>query len=201
MNATRRAPARRRRLVGSTSMLMALMTAGALTGCSFAEPSSQDTGAAEEVGRIDLQSVTLQAALTGATPESSASAYGNATLEFTAVNEAETENDRLLDISSPAATSVTIDATPDQLVIEPATSIAAGQPVQNLDSGDDGTDERFTVTFELADGELAPGTSIPVTFEFERAGSVSVDAPFDVYEPGELTDTARPLPPEVTPAP
>ncbi len=143
----------------------------------------------------------MQAELTGATPDSSASAYGNANLEFTAVNTAGTGTDRLLGITSSAASAVTIDATADQLVIEPATSIAAGQPVENLDGGDDGTDQPFTVTLELTDGELAPGTSIPVTFEFERAGSLSVDAPFDVYEPGELSDTARPLPPEVTPAP
>ncbi|MEH6793909.1 MAG: hypothetical protein V7694_07200 [Rhodococcus sp. (in: high G+C Gram-positive bacteria)] len=204
MNTNGRAPARRRRLVGFGSMttgLAALVTVGALVGCSNDPVIAQDSGAAEEVGTIDLQNVTVEAELTGATPESSASAYGNATLEFTAVNEAETETDRLLEITSPAATSITIDATADQLVIDPATSIAAGQAVENLDAGDDGTDRPFTVALELADGELAPGTSIPVTFEFERAGSVTVDAPFDVYEPGELTDTARPLPPEVTPAP
>ena len=34
-----------------------------------------------------------------------------------------------------------------------------------------------------------------------RAGQITVDAPFDVFEPGELTDTQRPLPPAVTPAP
>lgn len=181
--------------------LAALATVGALAGCSNDPVTTQDSGAAEEVGTIDLQNVSVGAELTGATPEGSASAYGNATLEFTAVNEAETETDRLLEISSPAATSVSIDATADQLVIEPGTSIAAGQAVENLDAGDDGTDRPFTVALELADGELAPGTSIPFTFEFERAGSVTVDAPFDVYEPGESTDTARPLPPEVTPAP
>ncbi|OZD70645.1 hypothetical protein CH272_24885 [Rhodococcus sp. 05-340-1] len=204
MNTNGRAPARRRRLVGSGSMttaLAALVTVGALAGCSNDPVIAQDTGADEEAGSIELQSVTVQAELTGATPDSSAAAYGNANLEFTAVNTAGTGTDRLLEISSPAVFSVTIDASADQLVIEPETSIAAGQPVENLDGGDDGTDRPFTVTFELADGELAPGTSIPVTFEFERAGSLSVDAPFDVYEPGELTDTARPLPPEVTPAP
>ncbi|AMY53822.1 hypothetical protein CH262_05590 [Rhodococcus sp. 05-2255-1e] len=204
MNTNGRAPARRRRRVGSDSIIAAcaaLATVGALAGCSNDPVIAQDTGAAEEAGSIELQSVTVQAELTGATPDSSASAYGNANLEFTAVNTAGTGTDRLLGITSSAASAVTIDATADQLVIEPATSIAAGQPVENLDGGDDGTDQPFTVTLELTDGELAPGTSIPVTFEFERAGSLSVDAPFDVYEPGELSDTARPLPPEVTPAP
>ncbi|CCQ14773.1 putative uncharacterized protein [Rhodococcus sp. AW25M09] len=179
----------------------ALATVGALVGCSNDPATTQDSGAADEVGNIELQNVVVQAELTGATPNSSASAYGNATLAFTAVNVAATGTDRLLEISSPAASSVTIDATAEQLVIEPSTSIAAGQAVENLDSGDDGADRPFTVALELADGELAPGTLIPVTFEFERAGSVAFDAPFDVYEPGELTETARPLPPEVTPSP
>lgn len=194
----------RRRPVGSGSMtaaLAAFVTVGALAGCSNDPVIAQDTGAAEEAGSIELQSVTLQAELTGATSAGSASEYGNANLEFTAVNTAGAGTDRLLEISSPAASSVTIDASADQLVIEPETSIAAGQPVENPDGGDDGTDRPFNVTLELTDGELAPGTSIPVSFEFERAGTVTVDAPFDVYEPGELSDAARPLPPEVTPAP
>lgn len=32
---------------------------------------------------------------------------------------------------------------------------------------------------------------------FEEAGDVTVDAPFDISEPGRLGDTERPLPPTV----
>lgn len=175
--------------------------AGVATGCSTEPVTTQDSGAAAGTASIELRNVTVTAELTGATPNDASSAYGRAALSFTAVNTADTDTDRLLGISSPSAVSVTVDATDEQRVIEPGTSIAAGQPVENIDAGADGADRPFTVEFDLIDSALAPGTSIPVRFDFDGAGQITVDAPFDVFEPGELTDTQRPLPPAVTPAP
>ncbi|MDV8056442.1 hypothetical protein [Rhodococcus sp. IEGM 1343] len=175
--------------------------ASVVAACSTEPAATQDSGAAGDAAAIELRNVTVAAQLIGVTPDDPSSAYGEAALSFTAVNTADIGIDRLLDISSPAAASVTLGATDEQRVIEPGTSIAAGQPVENIDSGADGTDQPFSVTLDLIDGELAPGTSIPVTFEFEGAGELSVDAPFDVFEPGELTDTRRPLPPVITPTP
>ncbi|MBY6676378.1 hypothetical protein HQ314_05555 [Rhodococcus sp. BP-332] len=59
-------------------------------------------------------------------------------------------------------------------------------PVENLGDSGAGKDAPFTVSLDLADGELGPGTSIAVTLTFEEAGDVTVDAPFDVTEPGTL---------------
>lgn len=173
----------------------------AAVSCSSDTAAEQSPGDGEERTAIEIRNVSVDAELTGPTPDDASSAYGNATLTFTALNTSDTTADTLVTISSPAADSVTVDATDQQRTIEPGTTIAAGQPVENLGDSGAGTDVPFTVSLDLADGELAPGTSISVTFTFEEAGDVTVDAPFDVTEPGQLDDTQRPLPPAVTPAP
>ena len=171
----------------------------ALTSCSAADTAREADTDGPSVGAVEIRDTSIDAELTGATPDDPSSAYGDATLNFTAINTDSAESDTLVSITSPAASSVTLDATAEQLVVEPGTSIAAGQPVENVGGDGSGADRPFTVAMELTDGELQPGTSVTVTFRFERAGDVTVDVPFDVVEPDDLDRSSRPLPPAVEP--
>ncbi|MBM7415576.1 MULTISPECIES: hypothetical protein [Nocardiaceae] len=191
-----RTAARRAPLAAAFAVL-----AVAAVSCSSDTAAQQSPVGGTDGTAIEIRNVSIDAELTGPTPDDVSSAYGNATLTFTALNTSDTTTDTLVTISSPASDSVTVDATDEQRTLEPGTTIAAGQPVENLGDSGAGTDAPFTVSLDLADGELAPGTSITVTLTFEEAGDVTVDAPFDVTEPGQLDDARRPLPPAVTPAP
>lgn len=105
-----------------------------------------------------------------------------ASLSFTAINDSPAESERLLDISTPAAASVSINVAPSALRMPPRTAIAAGQPRANPDPhpsehpGPSATfGQPFSVTLIRLADTVEPGRSFPVTFGFERAGELTVD--------------------------
>ncbi|TSD99485.1 hypothetical protein FOS14_11920 [Skermania sp. ID1734] len=153
------------------------VTAGCSTGPDT-HPSGQDsivTGAGATVGTIELRNVLVVPATA---EDCTIQRDGPAHLRFTAVNESKTENDRLVAISTAAGSSVRIDASPQTLVIEPGTAVAAGQPIeQPADSP--APDDPFSVTIEHLADTVRPGLPMPVTFTFEHAGKATVRAPLD----------------------
>ncbi|WP_234794293.1 hypothetical protein [Mycolicibacterium flavescens] len=87
-----------------------------------------------------------------------------------------TEPERLLGIETPAAEAIRLspDAT---LRIPPETSIAAGQPIEDVT---DGTPDRpFTAVVEGLRESARPGTSVDMTFHFDKQGDLEMKVPIE----------------------
>lgn len=108
-----------------------------------------------------------------------------AQLSFTATNNSSTTVETLLDISTPAASDVEITAPAQGLRMRPQTSISAGQPIQNTDEPT-APDQPFAVSLRGVKDPVQPGRSVPVEFQFERAGSLTVDVAVDACPPPDL---------------
>ncbi|WP_280419459.1 hypothetical protein [Nocardia carnea] len=180
---------------------MAVLSAVALvTGCSAgqqtqtAEMEAAINGTDGSIGVIDLENVYLQAEVA----EQPKPFYTDIRLAFTAVNTSQTESDRLTGIASPAAESVKIEGSGPALELRPQTALAAGEPIQNLGPSA-APDQPITVTVTMKDPGASPGLTFPFDFTFEKAGTVQLQVPFDVWTPSESQPTQRPLPPSVTP--
>ncbi|MBF6348248.1 MULTISPECIES: hypothetical protein [Nocardia] len=171
-----------------------------ITGCSAgqeaqtAEQAPAINGTNGSVGAIDLENVYLHAEVA----DQPSPIYTDVRLAFTAVNTSQTESDRLVEIESPAAESVAIQGPGPALELGPQSSLAAGEPVQNLDP-ETAPDQPITVAVTMKDPGASPGLTFPFDFTFEKAGTVRLTVPFDVWTPGESQPTERPLPPSVTP--
>lgn len=153
----------------------------------------------------DTQTASQDAAVNGVNVETDTIALRNvfiavepdepqtkrAELHFYAINTGN-EQDRLVAIESDAAT-VTLDADPAKLVMQPETALAAGEPIQQLEVPM-APDQPITAAIELTDGTVESGLTMPFTFVFENAGEVPVTVPFDVWAPGEDVTKGRPLP-------
>ena len=149
-----------------------LASALALSGCASGkiaqtaqEVSSVSSGGGQ-VGQINLMNVEFQ------TPASTSYAKGStAPLDMWVSNDSITA-DTLTQVTSPVAAKVEIQGT-------------ATVPGQSLE--DFGTKYKIALT-----GLTAPivyGVSVPVTFTFQRAGTVTINVPVAI--PGERT-TGRP---------
>ncbi|PYE12732.1 uncharacterized protein DUF461 [Williamsia limnetica] len=142
----------------------------ALSGCSenqsdnTAEPADTSIDNAYIVPAFD-QSCALQT-------------NAPADLSFTATNNSSTITETLQRISTPAAADVTITAPDSVLAMEPQSSIAAGQPVENTNETA-APDEPFHVTLHGVKNTLQPGKSVPVAFQFERAGTLTINVAVD----------------------
>jgi copper(I)-binding protein len=155
----------------ATPLGAAALAVAIVAGCSTddADSESSNRGGGESSGQTSVNNAfivpayTLSCVLQVDAP---------AQLTFTAVNGSTTESETLSDISTPAASTVSIDASKAQLEIAPGTSIAAGQPVQNLEEST-APDEPFTVTLQGLEQGVEPGKSFPVTFAFEREGDIT----------------------------
>ena len=110
-------------------------------------------------------------------------------LAFTAINTSSSVRDRLVAIESPAATDVTILASPAALTLLPGTALAAGQPVEHL-TEPAAPDQPITVQVTLPGG-VRPGLTTPFTFVFDRAGAGTTAVPVDVWAPGEDVPASR----------
>jgi copper(I)-binding protein len=111
-------------------------------------------------------------------PGSCAIQVGDAArLRFTATNNRSTESERLSGITTAAAESVRI--TPSApVVIPPRSSVAAGQPIEHP-GGQAAPDEPFTVTVQGLTESARPGTSVDVTFRFEKYGDLEMRVPIE----------------------
>ena len=152
-----------------------LLTAGmALAGCSAGTVTQTDTsvsgapGGIGHVGSIDIQPLTFDAGSTEVV-----AAGGSVPLRGTIVNQGGTA-DRLVAVSSPYA--ATIQA-------EGQTVIAGAQAVRMVGAepgaiGPADPNARLAGTLRLTlrgvAQEMRPGPTYPVTFTFERSGTVTV---------------------------
>jgi hypothetical protein len=100
-----------------------------------------------------------------------------AALNFTATNNRAAQPERLLGIESPAADAIRISPTAT-LQIPPKTSIAAGQPIEDTDHPA-AADQPFTVSIDGLDASARPGTSVDVTFHFEKHGDLAMKVPIE----------------------
>lgn len=101
----------------------------------------------------------------------------NANLRFTVSNVRPAESERLLEITTDAADMVRISPTAT-LEIPPKSTIAVGQPVEDLDDPA-APDEPFTATLEGMKDNVTPGKSVDVTFRFEKSGELEFLVPIE----------------------
>jgi len=143
---------------------------------------------AEEVPAIDGQNADVGQmalrAISVATPTGGSLAIGdNALLTFVVVNSGRAD-DQLLRVSSTAFSSVT----------QTSITVAPGQSKQ-VGSGDSDTNVVLRGLTEEGAGDdkaLFPGESIPVTFSFKDAGSVTAQVPVALGEGGERATITAP---------
>lgn len=162
------------RYAASAALVLAL---GASTACGSdePEPDSSNRGGGETDGQTSVENVFIVPAYA---IDCSLQVDAPAELSFTAINDSSSEGETLSEITSPAAARVEIDAPADALEIAPESSIAAGQPVENLEDAD-APDRPFRAFVVGLDDSAEPGKSIPVTFTFERAGDLTLQVAVD----------------------
>lgn len=152
-----------------------VLTCVLVAGCGGdAEMGSSNRGANSPTDETSVKNAFIVPRFV---PGSCAIQVGDAAaLTFTATNNRSTEPERLLGIDSPAAEAIRLspDAT---LQIPPQTSIAAGQPVEEV--GDGSRDEPFAVRIEGLRESAKPGTSVDLTFRFEKQGDLAMKVPIE----------------------
>ncbi|MEU4426581.1 copper chaperone PCu(A)C [Actinoplanes sp. NPDC024001] len=130
-------------------------------------------GTNAEIGPILLRSVHVEAP-----PDPSYQTGDDAILWFTALNEGRQE-DTLTELSSPVADAVVIrhdDDCDGHAEPVPALPLRPVEPHPNASS--DGVSPFAAYHGQVVDlnRQVMAGTTIPVTFVFERAGPITVDA-------------------------
>lgn len=168
---------RTRRLRPTRALVGAFALAGALalTGCGsgqLAQTSGEGAavnGTGGQVGDIVIRDMQIVYPQRPASPAAPYPRGGNAQLKFGIVNEGPVA-DRLVRVSSPAATSVVVGGDP-----------SLPQDILLVGGGEGGTAPSGVrpTTIELV-GLTAPiraGVPVPVTLTFERAGTTTVQAP------------------------
>ncbi|WP_378741291.1 hypothetical protein [Nocardia brasiliensis] len=168
---------------GRISLLIAALILAVACGAGqiaqTAQHRSSINGTNADAGHIALRNVYLSAEPVAEAPTPR---YANVTLSFTAVNTSIRITDRLVSITSDAATTVTINADPAALHLPPGTAIAATQPIEQPDNTP-APDEPFTVHVHLAADAVRPAVPVPFTFVFEKAGPATFVVPFDISTP------------------
>jgi hypothetical protein len=163
---------RRRQLVGMTVALTLPM----LTGCMpTPDIDSSNRGSGTDTDATSVENAYIVPRFKGT---SCAIQVGDsAQLSFTATNNRSTESEKLTGITTPAAETVRIAPT-STLEIPPRSKIAAGQPVENLDDVN-APDRPFTVTLENINDRVQPGTSVEMTFQFDKFGELNLNVPIE----------------------
>ncbi len=153
-----------------------VLAAAALTGCSdnAGVNSSHACGSEGKIGAITVQNAYLVPALV---PGTCVIQYeAPAELAFTATNNA-LEPDRLTAIESPAAASIQLQASPEQLVIPADGALAAGQPLAQPERP--GSEEPITVQVHQLQDWVEPGRNLDIRFTFDHAGTLELAVPVD----------------------
>ncbi|MCD2114834.1 copper chaperone PCu(A)C [Rhodococcus rhodochrous] len=173
-------------VLASTALLLVACGAGQITQTDTQQAAINGTNA--ELGDLLLRNVYFKAEPTDpAVPR-----YGQVTLAFTVVNQSSAP-DRLVSIDSPAG-ELTLEASDQARELLPGSSLSAGEPIEQL-RPTTAPDRPLTVRGRFPAEAIRPGLTHPVTFTFERAGTVTFEVPFDAWTPNEPLPTERPLPP------
>ena len=99
-----------------------------------------------------------------------------AELRFTITNSRSTENERLLAVSTDVADMVRISPK-DVVEIPPGASVTVGQPLHRFDPATNR--EPLEVDLVGIDPNIRPGISMDITFQFDRAGEMSMRVPVE----------------------
>jgi len=167
----------------ATAVALAAAAAISLSACSAGQISQTATQTAAvngnyaNQGDISLRNVHI---VYPNSEEYSLAPGGTVALAFTAINENPAQAERLSKISTDKAASVTIAGEVGGRIIEPQTALAAGTVDATVtDDGEKIETDIILVTLnDIAEG-VYPGLTVPITFTFERAGDITVDAPVD----------------------
>lgn len=149
-----------------------LASALALTGCASGKiaQTAQQVSAVNSgngrIGQIDVLGVQFDAPASTSYPKG-----GTAPMQVWVSNDS-IETDTLTQVTSPVATKVEIQGT----------ATVQAQSLQDF-----GTKYKIALTGLTA--PISYGVSVPVTFAFQKAGSVTINVPVEI--PGERT-TGRP---------
>ena len=153
-----------RRIIVAAVLASTLTLAGCASG-KISQTASQvaaENGGNGKVGQIDVLNVQFE------TPSGTAYPKGSSAPLNIWVSNDSIAADVLTDVSTPAASKVDIAGT-------------ATAPPQSLE--DFGT--KYKITLTGLTNPLSYGVSVPVTFTFRTAGSVTVNVPVAI--PGERT--------------
>lgn len=154
-----------------------------LSGCGagqIAQTSEQvaaTNGLNASVGQVDLRDVQISYPQSPAGPATLYAPGTAAPVRATLVNTGAVA-DRLVSVSSPAATSVAV--TGERVLPQDVALVSVGTNSELRP-----TDSRpVQVTLQGLRQPIAAGTVVPMTFVFERAGSVTVDVPTGIPAEG-----------------
>lgn len=167
----------------ATAVALAAAAAISLSACSAGQVTQTATmvaavnGNYANQGDISLRNVHI---VYPDSEEYSLEPGGKVALAFTAVNESEYKPERLEKITTDKAESVTIAGEAGGRTIAPQTALAAGTVDATVtDDGEEIESDIVLVTLDgIAEG-VYPGLTVPITFTFENAGDVTVQAPVD----------------------
>lgn len=155
----------------------AVLIAATLTGCGTGQQSQTATqepavnGTSGAVGNIALRDVRIRADVTGA-----ALAPGERVdLLFTAINQSETENDRLVGITSDIGTVTVTPANPE---IPAGHSLMIGKPEgANAEALQELADAKKATAKLKLSKPLASALTYNFVFKFERSGQGTIGVP------------------------
>lgn len=179
----------------ATAIALAAGAAIALSACSSGQVSQTAiqqaavNGNGAEIGDIALRNVHIAYP---SSQEYSIEPGGTAVLAFTIVNDSLETTDKLVSITTDYAARVVAGEEFAGLTLKPQTSLQAGElpadasaeaeaekQAANKDENDDAPDALLLVVLEDIKAGVRPGLTIPMTFKFEKAGSVTVQVPVD----------------------
>jgi hypothetical protein len=158
-------------------LVACVLIAATLTGCSAGQQSqtsiqeSAVNGASGGVGTIALRDVRIRAQVTGAALQPGQSVD----LMFVAANQAVSDNDRLVGITSDIGAVTLAPSSPE---IPAASSLVVGMPQA---AGAGATQALSTIGAASATVKLTKPLASALTyhfvFAFERAGQAAIDVP------------------------
>ncbi|TKJ22199.1 hypothetical protein A6V29_06625 [Blastococcus sp. CCUG 61487] len=143
-----------------------LLSPVVLAGCGGDDAGEELGGPGVEasVGDMELRNIRLD------NPPAGIYQIGTAALLGVAMVNTGDEADELIEVSGPDFTGAVLDENPESS--DPAIRIPAEETVFT-----DGPDGPVLVLVGIDDPTLTSGQSLEVTFTFDRAGEVTVDAP------------------------
>ena len=178
MSRNRCRPARALAGVAGAVALTGLLVSGCGAGqlAQTAGQVSATNGLNTSVGQVDLRDVQVSYPQKPAGEAALYARGSNAPLRATLINNGAVA-DRLVGVSSPAATSVAVGGDP---VLPQGVAVVSTGGTQLTPT----SSRPLQLQLDGLTQPIAAGTTIPVTFAFERAGSVTVDVPTAVPAEG-----------------
>jgi hypothetical protein len=161
----------------ASGLLLGTTACGAGQTSQTANQASAVNGTSATVGPLALRDVAVSF------PESGDVAFDNGgplKMSFLISNTSPDVADKLETIKfADGSGKVTIDGTTD---IPATKSLRAGNPGLLLTTSaepEDPSEKRIDVTLTGAGKAITPGLTVPLTFDFEQAGEVTVNVPVD----------------------